>query len=216
MCAEYTIGHAGCAEPTISGTQAVLDLRLNNMRVTRPVAPVTDLSDLTIKLFPNAISMIAEPEVPPGPVAISLYYRSARQVDSHTPKVMGIGALRHRVRAAAKTSEPETLEPEILEPETLQPENPEPETLEPKSLGPETLEPETLQPETPEAETLGRCWKVISPKVFIKSFCISQFSHKSVNLFFILVMIKEVLADLCWNRLWQNGCINTFCEIKTL
>ena len=40
---------------------------------------------------------------------------------------------------------------------------------------------------------------LISQKVFIKSFCKSQFPHKSVNLFFISVMIKDKLTDLCGN-----------------
>ena len=38
-----------------------------------------------------------------------------------------------------------------------------------------------------------RAWYVlISQKVFIKSFCKSQFPHKSVNLFFILVIINTI------------------------
>ena len=40
---------------------------------------------------------------------------------------------------------------------------------------------------------------LISQKVFIKSFCKSQFPHKSVNLFFILVIIKDKLTNLCGN-----------------
>ena len=46
-----------------------------------------------------------------------------------------------------------------------------------------------------------RVWgsKLISQKVFIKSFCRSQFPHKSVNSFLILVMIKDELTDLCGN-----------------
>ena len=35
-----------------------------------------------------------------------------------------------------------------------------------------------------------------SQTVFVKSFCKSQFPHKSVNLFVILVMIKDKLTDL--------------------
>ena len=38
-----------------------------------------------------------------------------------------------------------------------------------------------------------------SQKVFIKLFCKSEFTHKSVNSFFILVMIKNNLTDLCGN-----------------
>ena len=36
----------------------------------------------------------------------------------------------------------------------------------------------------------------ISHEVFFKSFCKSQFPHKSVNLFFILVIVKDRLTDL--------------------
>ena len=39
----------------------------------------------------------------------------------------------------------------------------------------------------------------ISQRVFIKSFCKSPFPHKSVNLFFILVTIKDKLTNLCGN-----------------
>jgi len=41
--------------------------------------------------------------------------------------------------------------------------------------------------------------RLVSQKVFIKSFCKSQFPHKSVNLLFILVIIKDNLTDLCGN-----------------
>jgi len=41
-----------------------------------------------------------------------------------------------------------------------------------------------------------RCTRFISQKVFIKSFGKSQFPHKSVNLFFILVIVKDTLTDL--------------------
>jgi len=40
---------------------------------------------------------------------------------------------------------------------------------------------------------------LISQKVFIKMFCKSQFLHKSVKLFFMLVNIKDKLKDLCGN-----------------
>jgi len=40
---------------------------------------------------------------------------------------------------------------------------------------------------------------IISQKVFIKSFCKSQFPYKSVYLFLILVIIKNKLMDLCGN-----------------
>ena len=38
-------------------------------------------------------------------------------------------------------------------------------------------------------------YKFISHKVFLKSFCKSQFPHNSVNLFFILVIVKDKLTD---------------------
>jgi hypothetical protein len=37
---------------------------------------------------------------------------------------------------------------------------------------------------------------LISQKVFIQSFCKSQFPHKSVYLFFVLVMVEDTLTDL--------------------
>jgi len=40
---------------------------------------------------------------------------------------------------------------------------------------------------------------LISHKVFVKSFCKSRFPHKSVNLFFMSVIIKNTLTDLCGN-----------------
>ena len=51
-------------------------------------------------------------------------------------------------------------------------------------------------------------------KVFSKSFCKSQFPHESVNLSFILVMIKDQLMDLCGYGLVQNELINSFDEIN--
>ena len=53
---------------------------------------------------------------------------------------------------------------------------------------------------------------LISHKVFIKSFCKSQSSHKSVNLSFIVTNIKNELTNLCGNRLLPNDFMNTFCE----
>ena len=40
---------------------------------------------------------------------------------------------------------------------------------------------------------------LIFQKVFIKSFCRGQFSHKSVNLFFVIVIMKNKLTDLRGN-----------------
>ena len=37
---------------------------------------------------------------------------------------------------------------------------------------------------------------LISHKVFLKSFCKSQFPHKFVNLFFILIKVTDKLTDL--------------------
>ena len=42
----------------------------------------------------------------------------------------------------------------------------------------------------------------------------SQFLHKSVNSFFIFVIFKDKLTDLCGNRLLQSNFVKTFCEIK--
>ena len=39
--------------------------------------------------------------------------------------------------------------------------------------------------------------ELISQNVFMKSFCKSQFPHKFVNLFCILVIMKNQLTDLC-------------------
>ena len=41
--------------------------------------------------------------------------------------------------------------------------------------------------------------QVISQKVFMKSFCRSQFWHKSVNSFYISVALNGKLMDLCGN-----------------
>ena len=57
-------------------------------------------------------------------------------------------------------------------------------------------------------------YNIFFQKVVIKLFCKSQFSHRSVNLFFISVTIKDKLADLCGNQLLKNDVINTFCEIE--
>ena len=56
--------------------------------------------------------------------------------------------------------------------------------------------------------------KLISHKVLSKSFCKSQFPHRFVNLFFIPVIVKDALTDLCGNWLLQNDCINNCCEIS--
>ena len=43
------------------------------------------------------------------------------------------------------------------------------------------------------------CTDLIVQRVFIKSFCNSQFPYKFVNELFILVMIKDKLANLWGN-----------------
>ena len=58
--------------------------------------------------------------------------------------------------------------------------------------------------------------RIISQKVFIKSFCKSQFPHRSVELSFIITNLKSKLTDLCGNWLLHNVFINTLCEIKTV
>ena len=50
----------------------------------------------------------------------------------------------------------------------------------------------------------------------MKPVCRSQFQHKLVNLFFILVMINDKWTDLWGNRLLQKDVINTFCETEVV
>ena len=56
----------------------------------------------------------------------------------------------------------------------------------------------------------------ISQTAFRKSFCKSQFPHKSVNLFFIVTDMKNKLTDFCGNWLVQNDISKTFCEMCPL
>ena len=69
--------------------------------------------------------------------------------------------------------------------------------------------------EVPLYTSASRGAALISPKVFIKLFCKSQFPQKSVILFYILVIMKANLTDLCGDRLVQNDDINTLCEMIT-
>ena len=46
------------------------------------------------------------------------------------------------------------------------------------------------------------------------SFCKSQFPHNSIDLFFMLVIVKDKLKDLWGNWLLQNEPWNTSCEIR--
>ena len=43
--------------------------------------------------------------------------------------------------------------------------------------------------------------ELISHKLFLKSFCKSQFPHKFVNLFFILDIVMDKLTDLWRSKL---------------
>ena len=57
--------------------------------------------------------------------------------------------------------------------------------------------------------------ELISQKVFIKSFFESQFSHKSVDFFFMLVVMKDKLADLCgmeWLVFREEGGLLPPCQ----
>ena len=57
---------------------------------------------------------------------------------------------------------------------------------------------------------------LISHNEFLKSFCKRQCPHKSVNLFFTLVIVTDKLTDLWGSRLLQHAFKNTLCEINTL
>ena len=48
-----------------------------------------------------------------------------------------------------------------------------------------------------------------------KSFEKSNSGTNLSTLFFILVMIRDKLTDLCLNRLLQNDFISTFCEMTS-
>ena len=54
-------------------------------------------------------------------------------------------------------------------------------------------------PEVPRSCRFPDLDCLISQKVFIKLPCKCPFPHKSVNLFFMLVMIKDTLTVLCGN-----------------
>ena len=58
--------------------------------------------------------------------------------------------------------------------------------------------------------------KVISQKLFTKSFCRSQFPHKSVNLSFIMANINNKLTDLCVNGLLQNDFLHSLWHEKAV
>ena len=55
---------------------------------------------------------------------------------------------------------------------------------------------------------------LISQKVYVKLFLKSPFPHKTIDLFFILVMKKDMLTDLWWTGLLQNDFQNTVCGIR--
>ena len=67
---------------------------------------------------------------------------------------------------------------------------------------------------TPKSDQRA-CPDFISQKVFIRSFCKSQFPHKSVHLSLITTNTKNKLTNLCGNRLLQNDFVNTFREIES-
>ena len=50
----------------------------------------------------------------------------------------------------------------------------------------------------------------------MKLLCQRQFLHKSLNILFVLVTIKDKLTDLRGNGLLQNDLINTLCEIRSV
>ena len=56
--------------------------------------------------------------------------------------------------------------------------------------------------------------KIVPHEVFLKSFYKSQFPHKSVNLYFISVIINDKLMDLWGRWLLQNDVKNNLCEIR--
>jgi len=51
--------------------------------------------------------------------------------------------------------------------------------------------------------------------VFTKSFLISQFSHKSVNVSFVITYMKNRLTNLCGDRLLHSDFVKTFCETSS-
>ena len=53
-----------------------------------------------------------------------------------------------------------------------------------------------------------------SDTTFFKSFCKSQFPHKYVNFFFILVTVKDKLTDLWGSGILQFVFTNALFEIK--
>jgi hypothetical protein len=64
------------------------------------------------------------------------------------------------------------------------------------------------------ARTDSATSEFISQKVFIESLFKSKFPHKSVNLFFILVIRKDKFTGACENSILLKFFINTFCEIR--
>ena len=54
----------------------------------------------------------------------------------------------------------------------------------------------------------------ISHKELTNLFCESQSPHKLVNLFFILVKVKDKLTDLWVRCILENNIIKTLCETR--
>ena len=52
--------------------------------------------------------------------------------------------------------------------------------------------------------------------MFLKSLCKSQFTHKSLNLISILVIVKDKLTDVWGSGLLKNDFENPLCEISAV
>ena len=67
---------------------------------------------------------------------------------------------------------------------------------------------------TPISETGPTVLRIISQKVFLKSFCRGELPYKFVNVSFLITDIKNKLTDLCGNCLLQNDFNKTLCAMK--
>ena len=56
---------------------------------------------------------------------------------------------------------------------------------------------------------------ILSHRMLVQSWLKRQSPQKSVNLFFVIMIIKDKLKDWCGKLLFQNNFINTFCEIRS-
>ena len=57
---------------------------------------------------------------------------------------------------------------------------------------------------------------LISHRVFILSICRSRPPHKSINLSYTIIDIKDELTDWCGNGLLQNVVANNLCEMNSV